>query len=221
MCAMKPSILGRCVYSFLSISICYSWKSVLFWAHWYHFQEENITYEQCFNEDVTAICSCMHGIQCQYMVFQAPKRIKRMWNKFTKSKKEFSSCLFELAPDTFEHHQVRGDNVLALMLSSHMGIFFAYSLSWLSEMVLRFTLKLCQDQDGLTAQRDWLSWSRECINQSSNNYDWYVQISVYRFPSAWNWPLVHLISFLTLAAGQRLFLFFGAHHLLAIELWAK
>ena len=41
-----------------------------------------------------------------YMVFQAPKRIKRMWKKFTKSKKEFSSCLFELAPDTFQHHQV-------------------------------------------------------------------------------------------------------------------
>ena len=35
-----------------------------------------------------------------------PKIIKRIWKKRIKSKKEFSSSIFELAPDTFQHHQV-------------------------------------------------------------------------------------------------------------------
>ena len=35
-----------------------------------------------------------------------PKRTKRIWKKMTKSKREFSACLLELAPDTFQHHQL-------------------------------------------------------------------------------------------------------------------
>lgn len=73
--------------------------------------QEHISYEQCVNEDVTASSYSsdpllharesvtIHGVP-------PPKRIKRIWKKLTKSKKEFSSRLFELAPDTFEHHQV-------------------------------------------------------------------------------------------------------------------
>ena len=50
-----------------------------------------------------------------------PKRIKRIWKTVTTSKKEFSKRIFELAPDTFEHHQV-------LLLSIHY-IFFTFALS--------------------------------------------------------------------------------------------
>ena len=35
-----------------------------------------------------------------------PKRTKRIWKKMTKSKREFSARLLELAPDTFQHHQL-------------------------------------------------------------------------------------------------------------------
>ena len=35
-----------------------------------------------------------------------PKRTKRIWKKMTKSKHEFSAHLLELAPDTFQHHQL-------------------------------------------------------------------------------------------------------------------
>ena len=50
-----------------------------------------------------------------------PKRIKRIWKTVTTSKKEFSKSIFELAPDTFEHHQV-------LLLSIHY-IFFTFPFS--------------------------------------------------------------------------------------------
>jgi len=72
---------------------------------------EQITFEQCFNEDVTASAYAvdplvdgrptitLHGVP-------PPKRTKRIWKKMTKSKREFSACLLELAPDTFQHHQL-------------------------------------------------------------------------------------------------------------------
>ena len=63
------------------------------------------------NEDVTASAYAfdpllegqetiiLHGVP-------PPKRTKCIWKKMTKSKREFSAHLFELAPNTFQHHQL-------------------------------------------------------------------------------------------------------------------
>ena len=63
---------------------------------------EQITFEQCFNEDVTASAYAvdplvdgrptitLHGVP-------PPKRTKRIWKKMTKSKREFSARLLKLA----------------------------------------------------------------------------------------------------------------------------
>jgi hypothetical protein len=50
-----------------------------------------------------------------------PKRVKRIWKKVTTSKKEFSKCIFDLASDTFEHHQV--------LLHSIHYIIFTFALT--------------------------------------------------------------------------------------------
>ena len=96
---------------------------------------ENITFEQCVNEDVMASSYAsdpllhakdsvpIHGVP-------PPTRIKRIWKKLTKSKKEFSSYIFELAPDAFEHHQVLW-SATSFFLSFHeyhIAISFVYSL---------------------------------------------------------------------------------------------
>ena len=72
---------------------------------------DQITFEQCVNEDVTASAYAidplvegrptitLHGVP-------PPKRTKRIWKRMTKSKREFSARLLELAPDTFQHHQL-------------------------------------------------------------------------------------------------------------------
>ena len=89
-------------------------------------QDEPITYQQCVNKDVTAMnYSSDPLLDARDAVpingVPPPKRIKRMWKTVTTSKKEFSKRIFELAPDTFEHHQV-------LLLSIHY-IFFTFALS--------------------------------------------------------------------------------------------
>ena len=72
---------------------------------------EQITFEQCVNEDVTASAYMfdpflegretviLHGVPM-------PKRTKPIWKNISKSKREFYACLFKLAPDTFQHHQL-------------------------------------------------------------------------------------------------------------------
>ena len=72
---------------------------------------EQITFEQSLNEDITATSYATDPLLDgrDSMTFHGappPKRIKRIWKKITKSKKEFSTRLFELAPDTFQHHQL-------------------------------------------------------------------------------------------------------------------
>jgi hypothetical protein len=69
-----------------------------------------ITYEEWVVEDITASGFedpmehdlqplMLHGIP-------APKRIKSVWKKTTRSKFSFSQRIFDLAPDTFQHHQL-------------------------------------------------------------------------------------------------------------------
>ena len=63
------------------------------------------------NEDVTASAYAfdplLEGRETIILhVVPPPKRTKRIWKKMTKSKREFSARLFELAPDTFQHHQL-------------------------------------------------------------------------------------------------------------------
>ena len=105
-------------------------KSRLFSEH------DNITFEQCVNEDVMASSYAsdpllhardsvpIHGVP-------PPKRIKRIWKKLTKSKKDFSSRIFELAPDAFEHHQVlcSATPFWLPFHEYHIAVFFPYSLS--------------------------------------------------------------------------------------------
>ena len=70
-----------------------------------------MTFEQCVNEDVTAGAYAsdplLHARDSVSLYgVPPPKRIKQIWKKVTTSKRHFSKRIFELAPDTFEHHQV-------------------------------------------------------------------------------------------------------------------
>ena len=64
----------------------------------------------------------MHVNQCPFLGFP-PKRIKRIWKKLTKSKKEFSSCLLHLNSSY-----------------NFLSTYFPFALSWnlYSEMVFGF-----------------------------------------------------------------------------------
>ena len=75
------------------------------------FSDDPITFEQCVNEDVTASAYAsdplLHARDSVPLYgVPPPKRIKRIWKKVTTSKRDFAKRIFELAPDTFEHHQV-------------------------------------------------------------------------------------------------------------------
>ena len=52
-------------------------------------------------------CNSLHDWQTQsFMVFHLQNASKHIWKKMTKSKHQFSSHLFKLAPDTFQRHQL-------------------------------------------------------------------------------------------------------------------
>ena len=77
------------------------------------FSDDPITFEQCINKDITASAYASDPLldardSVPLYGVPPPKRIKRIWKKVTTSKKDFVKhiCIFELAPDTFEHHQV-------------------------------------------------------------------------------------------------------------------
>ena len=70
-----------------------------------------ITFEQCVNEDVTASAYAIDPLvegrpTITLLGVPPPKRTKRIWKKMIKSKHEFSARLLELAPDTFQYHQL-------------------------------------------------------------------------------------------------------------------
>ena len=76
-----------------------------------YYDNEQITFEQCVNEDVTASAYAFDPLlEVQETIIlhvvPLPKQTKRIWKKMTKSKREFSARLFELGPDTFQHHQL-------------------------------------------------------------------------------------------------------------------
>ena len=67
---------------------------------------EQITFEQCVNEDVTASAYALDPLvegreTITLQDVPPPKRTKHIWKKMTKSKREFSTH-----PDTFQHHQL-------------------------------------------------------------------------------------------------------------------
>ena len=82
-------------------SLFFEWASTIFQCPKSRLfsEHDNITFEQCVNEDVTASSYAsdpllhardsvpIHGVP-------PPKRIKRIWKKLTKSKKDFSSNLW-------------------------------------------------------------------------------------------------------------------------------
>ena len=77
------------------------------------FSDDPITFEQCVNEDVTAsayasdpLLHARDSVPLYGVLMPPPKRIKWIWKKVTTSKRDFAKRIFELAPDTFEHHQV-------------------------------------------------------------------------------------------------------------------
>ena len=75
------------------------------------YSDDPITFEQCVNEDVTASAYASDPLldardSVPLYGVPPPKRIKRIWKKVTTSKRDFAKRIFELAPDTFEHHQV-------------------------------------------------------------------------------------------------------------------
>ena len=103
------------------------------------FSDNPITFEQCVNEDVTAsayasdpLLDAGDSVPLYGHGVSPPKQIKIIQKKVTASKKEFIKRIFELAPDTFEHHQV----VLHMYISFHILLGFVLTQPYCSSRQL-------------------------------------------------------------------------------------